>query len=512
MTTPLHETHTWRVLAREWVTVLGGEAPRSDSTFFTAGGDSLAATELTERIEASLHVQLSIADVLASPTFGDLVQRTSRLGVNTQHSPREALPRPSVRQFKMLRTIESYPALGDSRRISYVFEIMAEADLTRLRRALVSTVNSEASLLSRFQLAGSDWHVTVDAPRDDDAIVTVTNADATSPDEIGALVRDLRTMPMAPHLPQVRFVILPQQRLLVAMFGHLVFDGMSLPIFLRRLARRYQTPEQPPQLRMEYFELVQDWYTNFEAGSLNEDEKYWRRHVAVSGMWAPVALPTLVTVRPMSAVKAVDYSVDVDRQSTEQFVQWSNKIRVPLYFGLMSAATAAIRHESAQEHGFGVEIETSGRTAPGSSSVIGLFTDYVSVRLGDLDERLDSLATQVHERTLSAIQHGHYPRHLLTGMRDELMPHRANWLFRMGFDEGRQVSKASSGLLQKVSTYDGRETSRVLPGFRLTADRLAQTGQLRLTMQVGESDLDPTAAESLMASWRQTISEAGSTR
>jgi acyl carrier protein len=509
MTEGLNPPLVESVLAREWVFVLGGASPSEEDDFFACGGDSLAAAELVERLEHTLPVRLSMSDVLSNPEFGSLASRLNSLVGSELRSNTNAAAesKVSVRQAKMLKTIAAFPAMGDSRRISYVFRISADVDIQRLLDALVDAVNSESSLLSRFSESSGGWQVTVDRPRQWDEIVTVVDLGERDPASIEAAVAELRRIQMRPSDPQVKFFHLRDLDLIVAVIGHLVFDGMSLPIFLRRAADIYET-NLPTDREFDYFTLVGSWHEQLASGELEDDRTFWKDHVSRCGMWASVRLPSLVTQRAMTPLAAMNYSTPVSTEDAAHFKAWCRLHRVPVYHMLLALAALAIESVQHQDEDFGVEIETSGRLAPGSTSTVGLFTDYVSVALSGLSRDFLTAGRLVHTRANEAVTRGRFPRHLLSESSTALMPTRANWLFRMELDQDRQVDRASDGLLSLTARFDHPESTRVLPGFRLSASTNLDSDAIELRMQVADADLDGGVAVELLEVWASLISQS----
>ena len=67
-----------RRLAEIWTELLGIEQIGVDENFFELGGHSLLATRILARIDASIHVQLSLRDIFDAPTIRGLTEKILR--------------------------------------------------------------------------------------------------------------------------------------------------------------------------------------------------------------------------------------------------------------------------------------------------------------------------------------------------------------------------------------------------------------------------------------------------
>ncbi|KOC88157.1 hybrid non-ribosomal peptide synthetase/type I polyketide synthase [Winslowiella iniecta] len=64
-------------LASLWAALLGGEIPAADAHFFEAGGDSLTAVRLVEKIRHQLQRQVALRDLFITPRFADFAAKVA---------------------------------------------------------------------------------------------------------------------------------------------------------------------------------------------------------------------------------------------------------------------------------------------------------------------------------------------------------------------------------------------------------------------------------------------------
>ncbi|MCU5775502.1 amino acid adenylation domain-containing protein [Erwiniaceae bacterium BAC15a-03b] len=64
-------------LATLWAALLGGEVPAADAHFFEAGGDSLTAVRLVEKIRHQLQRQVALRDLFVTPRFSEFAAKVA---------------------------------------------------------------------------------------------------------------------------------------------------------------------------------------------------------------------------------------------------------------------------------------------------------------------------------------------------------------------------------------------------------------------------------------------------
>ncbi|UYM22960.1 condensation domain-containing protein [Streptomyces albus] len=299
-------TPTEKALHELWCEEL--DVPRVPVTrsFFEAGGHSLSAIRVLNRMAEQLDVELSMAEFFLTPTIRALAERGDRPGPADEVV--DSVPLTStLRRLWHRHHTHAHPEVYN---IAHRVDLRGQLDPQHLAAALQDLVGRHHALRGRASHHDGEYrfevlaHVPVDLPLDD---LTARSDD----DAVEQWCREQATRPLAmDRAPLFRFRLArlgPDHWVLVTVFHHAVCDGWSMGVIWRELRELYDarrsgsvdSPAPPPVqftdcARREHAlsgdrraELEQFWRTELEGVPLRLPLPYDRpRPARLSGAGA----------------------------------------------------------------------------------------------------------------------------------------------------------------------------------------------------------------------------------
>lgn len=397
--------------------------------------------------------------------------------------------RPSMRQERFLETIRRFPQTGTSRPIVRVFQ--ADSDnYPKLWEAFTRVVLAECGLHSRF-VADGDWHELVMDPPE-----SVSKAVVEFDGSLQAAYQHAVTTAFSPQNRQFMLLGLRAEGAIVLCVNHLVFDGLSLLVLLRRIA---QAAAGRPEVGPCPHALAEQDRAAIAAGACDGARVHWKDHVERYGMWTSLQLPSLAVTPELTRRAARTVRASIPRTDLRDGIAID---RLGGYVALVPALRAMDAMQD-QDGRFGVEVITSNRLSRPQAESVDFRTDYLSVGLADLQPASSGYPDEVIRRCLNVHRYAAFPRSMLdpdssTG----LLPTAANVLFRADDDAKLDTERYLAGLGRDITgelAAQPAATSRVQPGIMLSL--LRQTDSIQLALNVAEADLDEDRAHELVESW-----------
>ncbi|CAL9368267.1 Tyrocidine synthase 3 [Streptomyces sp. enrichment culture] len=241
-------TPTERLVGEIMQQVLGcGEIAR-DEDFFTIGGTSLSALRVMAAIEKAAFVALppSTAFRHRTPRALALAVEAARETVEAERQadkPQEDIQPLSPEQASLLFMQEMF---GDGKPVYHVpllFELTGEVDPERLCHAVDTVVANEIALRSALaRRDGVYWTVPVGDPPRAMFLDLTSESPADAERQAKAIVEDLCARPFTEGEALFRCAVLRHSAgrvTLAAVAHHVVFDGASRSLFMRRLEAAY---------------------------------------------------------------------------------------------------------------------------------------------------------------------------------------------------------------------------------------------------------------------------------
>ncbi|MEU3391596.1 non-ribosomal peptide synthetase/type I polyketide synthase [Streptomyces albidoflavus] len=404
-------TPTEKALHELWCEEL--DVPRVPVTrsFFEAGGHSLSAIRVLNRMAEQLDLELSMADFFLTPTIRALAERGDRPGPADEVV--DSVPLTStLRRLWHRHHTHAHPEVYN---IAHRVDLRGQLDPQHLAAALQDLVGRHHALRGRASHHDGEYrfevlaHVPVDLPLDD---LTARSDD----DAVEQWCREQATRPLAmDRAPLFRFRLArlgPDHWVLVTVFHHAVCDGWSMGIIWRELRELYDArrsgsvdPPAPPPVqftdcaRREHAlsgdrraELEQFWRTELEGVPLRLPLPYDRpRPARLSGAGALHTWRVGGAVPGQVAAAATTLGTTPYVVLAATFATWAGR----LCGGLPDVVLAA---------------SSANRSARERAGVVGFLGDAVLVRarLGAADAFTD-LVRQLGATLFTALDHQELP-------------------------------------------------------------------------------------------------------
>ncbi|MER7415705.1 amino acid adenylation domain-containing protein [Micromonospora peucetia] len=398
-------------LAEIWAQVLNlpQRAIGPTQQFADLGGDSLRLGLVLGRIQQRYGVRVPLAEVGTAVTLDALrkaIESTDGGGAGAEPIPAvggAAVPLHPNQQslYALWRTDPDSVAYN----IPFRLDLRGPLDRQRLQAAFAEVVARHDALHMRFELAGAAAPDAVrQQPVDDARPEFVYRQDGPSPSPAEFTRPFDPDRPVVPRACLVRLA--PDRHELHVDIHHLVFDGVSLRVFVAELLDHYGgTPRRAAAVR--YADAANWAHERLHDGAQQADEQYWRERLGT-----PLPPLALATDHPRGPVRAGRGAV-VRREHGRDWLDRLNRRARELdstEFAVVAAAYAAALHRMTGQAGFGIGAPVTGRTRPDLEDVVGMFVSTVclDVRI-DPDMRLADLVAQLDGRIRGALDHQELP-------------------------------------------------------------------------------------------------------
>ena len=439
-TRPSSFDHHEDLVATVMADVLGIPALTADTDFFAAGGNSLAAVYVANRLAAALNTRVGVRDVFDAPTPSRLSHRIRRSDDETARPepvsvPAETAVQPSLAQQRLWLLSRIAP---ESSAYNIAFEVTFDGplDATALAQAF-GDVERRHPILRTTYPSGSSG-----APVQSLQHGTTTLTPVPI-EEYEGLAADAarRGFDVTSELP-FRLVLTSfgdLEHRLTVVAHHIAVDGLSFATVVADLAEAYHarcrgtTPDWPTrQLDYRDFSLWQRGVLGdpSDAGSLaHEQLAFWDN--VLHGLPAHLVLPTDGRRRPAVEPAAGSLRFEIPANIHTKLTTIARQQNATLFMAL-HAVLAVMLHKITGAEDFAIGTPTSGRTHPAFDSTVGMFVGTVALRTRTRPaDTFVEFLEQVREVDLAAMSHADVPFDWVV---DRVTPHRGhsrNPLFRV---------------------------------------------------------------------------------
>ena len=237
------------MLAGLWREVLGVEQVGIHDNFFEIGGHSLLATQLMSRVRDAFSVEVALRQLFESPTVAELAQQVEvalKAGTGLEAPALVAVSRdidlPLSFAQQRLWFIDRLEPNNPIYNIPVAIRLTGHVDVDALRRTFDEVISRHESLRTTFaNVAGQPRPVT-HAPQS--FSLSILDLSQSSEEETRQLIAEEARRPFDLSTgPLLRVTLLKQeeqQHVLLLTLHHIVFDGWSLGVLVRKW--RHSTP------------------------------------------------------------------------------------------------------------------------------------------------------------------------------------------------------------------------------------------------------------------------------
>ncbi|ATB34301.1 non-ribosomal peptide synthetase [Melittangium boletus] len=359
-------TETQRRLAEIWSRLLGVSSVGLDDNYFSLGGHSLAAAEMTTKARKAFDIDIPLRVIFESPLLGDYAEQVDRLRMTPNGSGRKARAELDFGALTHVAPQAVYDVAPQQIPEWYAYTLDPDSPVYNITLTLFldGAINSEAYLeawnqfIARHQvfrarfdyqdgkpiqvlgapirLEASDVfidrrHIPASEVRDDAEHVA---------DGLGNQLFDLHAGPLF----RTRLVTYPDQRhMLVFVIHHIVWDETSTINMIKEFSQLYNqlaTGQRPgaPVPRVDYLDYAQRMHDAVRDGVFDQAKAYWLRQFET----VPPAL-ALPTDHPRPGVLTYDGStVDAwfERETVAKLQAALRESNVTLFMFLLAVLNA----------------------------------------------------------------------------------------------------------------------------------------------------------------------------
>lgn len=391
-------TQLEQIIGNVWAGVLGFKELSVESHFYSLGGDSILAYQIAVKLSEQLGVTVKAVDVIRCETIAKLAAylEQSSIGITgtsiSETEKIEVTPSAHViergeNQFPLtssqLRIFvqEEAGGIGTGYNMPLAFRVTGEIDPDKLRHALGELIRRHDALRTTFVMDQGQPVQVVQAEAELKLELLETGDDGIQ----GVLARfvrpfDLRSAPLF----RAGLVSLDRnEHVLMIDSHHLISDGFSTAILVREFFELYQEGTLPPPV-FQYRDYI-EWRMNYaESEDMLLQEEFWKHELGCIN--SPLRLP-LDHPRPkVKTFAGKNLYFDIETSTVQALWRAAAKndttpnMLLTALYGL-----TILKYGNQQEAVIGSIV--SGRQRPGEDSCVGMFINYIPLRLRIEEER-----------------------------------------------------------------------------------------------------------------------------
>ncbi|WP_341716417.1 amino acid adenylation domain-containing protein [Micromonospora sp. FIMYZ51] len=421
-----------RAIATIWADMLGLDRVGRDDDFYELGGHSLLATQIVSRARAALGGELSLLNLLQSPTVAGLAERVREGADGPSSSAAGPDPVPLVDRDgpiplsygqQRFWIIDQLAPGNPAYNIPDVVRIKGPLEPGPLRRSVDAVVARHEALRTSFGVDDEGRPVQRVAPSVSVAM-PVTDlrhlpaAERRRRSEELALAEATRPFDLS-RPPLLRTALLrvdEQEHLLLLTMHHSVSDAWSTGVLVAELGTHYArelgvSTEPPPALPVQYADYSAWQRAQLRGDKLDRLVAYWR--AALAGAPPLVEFPP---DRPRPTAQSFAGSaipLTLPRSLLDELRQLGAEAGATLFMTLLTGFTYLL-HRYSGESDVVVGSPIAGRTHPDVENLIGVFVNMLALRTQvEPDLSFRALLGRVRQTTLAAYAHQELPFELV---------------------------------------------------------------------------------------------------
>ncbi|MDC2943372.1 non-ribosomal peptide synthetase [Bacillus thuringiensis] len=395
-------------LAEVWKKTLKVDDLHATSDFIQLGFHSLQALKLLNEIENEFGIRLTLGDIFSNTllfAMADVIEEKMKIGNFEQLLPAkksDSYPVTAAQEGVYTRSLITDANLFN---IPCVFQIDGSLDAGALIDAMQKLVNRHESLRTAFikedGVIKQKVHTNVSLPVDYDVYKEseIEEIICASPHSFSL---------DKPPLMQARLIKIQslQKHVLLLDFHHIIFDGMSLQVFMEELALIYQG-RTLPQLELGYKDYAVWENRQLEADRFSAHRDFWRDILVdhTEQLNLPADFP-----RPdVQSFDGKTFEFELNINLLNKLKDYSMKHGLTLYMSLLSVYFVLLSKYTGQDDLI-VGTPISGRIHSNIERITGLFVNTLPIR--KVVGRTVSFAQfcqEVKRDMLGMLNHQQYP-------------------------------------------------------------------------------------------------------
>ncbi|MDA7026599.1 amino acid adenylation domain-containing protein [Bacillus sp. CLL-7-23] len=378
-----HQTALFRTaleakLAEVWKKTLKVDHLTSNSDFIQLGFHSLQALALVNEIEKQFGIRLTLGDIFSNTllfAMAKVIEEKMKAGQLEELLPAEesdAYPVTAAQEGVYTRSLITDANLFH---MPCVFQIDGPLDVNRLSLALQTLVNRHESLRTSFIKKDDTLKQRVHPN-----VTLHVKYDVHNQSEIEELV-SASPQPFSldkPPLMRAKLIKIQSvdKHVLLLDFHHIIFDGMSLQVFMEELTGIYKG-RMLPEPKLGYKDYAVWEKHKLEDQQLAEHRDFWSRILVdqPGELHLPIDFP-----RPaLQSFAGNIFEFELNKDLLNQLKEFSLQHGLTLYMTLLSVYFVLLAKYTGQAD-LVVGTPTSGRFHPNMERTTGLFVNTLPVR------------------------------------------------------------------------------------------------------------------------------------
>ncbi len=441
-------------LVQVWQEVLGVSEIGAEDDFFALGGHSLKVTSLLAKIQKAFAVTLEYEEVFAEPT----VRGLSRLVAGRKKSASEPIISCGGREYyplsskqKRIFVMEQMSGIGTAYHITSAFRLQGYLDKARMSLALDEMLRRHEILRSGISIVDGEPLQQVMGKVNLKKPLRQVKAE-----EISARLEEFARRFDLAKPPLVRLELLEisaQEHILLLDVHHIIFDGISLEIFLRELMAIYQG-KMLPEPKLQYGDFAVWEEQRLQSPALKMQESYWTD--AFAGELPVLNLPLDYQRPAVRGYEGAVFEFALDSETSRALQEMAEREQATLFMLLLAAYNVLLHKYSGQEDII-VGTPSSGRTHAELDEMIGMFVSTLPCR--SYPSKAKSFKTflgEVRRNCLDMLNNQEFPFEMLLERLNIKRDPSRNPLFDVMFSFNGQAEEAQAESAElKLRPYEG---------------------------------------------------------
>jgi amino acid adenylation domain-containing protein len=407
-----------------WKSIVGNSHISDDADFFREGGDSLKATFFTSKLSNVLNLKINPAQLWKTPTLKSFLKY---IHTTAQETQKESY------KLKATATLPSYP-LTPAQKYIYVHSILNNdvlynvpiglkliglLNLKLLKKHLTNLVEVDPV----FSLTFENHHgkIVQILPTQDEY-----NLDRSSRLEFqifqypgtlgqdGIILQEIMATFIRPFNlcegPLARFAIVrksKQEHILLMDFHHIIMDGVSVSIFVKRFYQAYKKGMITPP-KFTFMDFISGWEKQRVENGFEKHYQHWKTQLKTKkgGIIQRLEGNSNSTIGSR-------YTINLSEELSQALILFARNSGYGLFATLAGSYALALRNMFNQNE-FNIGIPMSGRLLNGMENLLGMFVNLYPMPIQFLSQlndesQIDLIMSEIRSWLAEAIQFQDFP-------------------------------------------------------------------------------------------------------
>ncbi len=434
------------LVAAVFAHVLGRELVGADSDFFTAGGNSILATQVAARLSDTCKLQIPARLVFDHPTVATLAQAiqsqrfdTARPALLARQRPDRVPLSPAQLRFWLRNQFDTESAVDN---IGFAMRVSEEQlEVPALRAAF-------ADIIARHEALRTRYPADADGPRqevlDTDSVLGDFAVEEIDPAAVDARVSDIlgRGFDVAAEVPlRIGLLHNADGYVLVFTVHHICADGSSLAPLAGDIATAYAARRagaapswRPLDVQYADYALWQREVLGDRAdpgSALSRQLDYWTTELA--GLPDELDLPADRPRPPVASLRGAAAQRSAPAELHRELLALARANRATLFM-VMRTALAVLLSRLSGTSDIAIGVPMTNRAEPALEHLVGMFVNTtVSRTTVDPRESFASLLARTRDRDLANFAHAEAPFEHIVDAVDPVRSPGRHPLYQVGF-------------------------------------------------------------------------------